>query len=100
LFNVADRPWKAMIAHMIKNQLHIYGVMLGQRPALCTTSRSSAPPPPATASSPIPHATGPIKLDGGSVNWPGTPAEQIASSRVVQGGQSDRGRGIVQTLLG
>ncbi len=37
----------------------------------------------------VQRATGPITIDGSARNWPGVPAEQIASSRLVEG--SDAG---------
>ena len=89
LISVADRPWKTMLAEMMRSNFDIYKVFFGERaPFVFDDPRFTANGTGRKVAS-ISRATGPIKLDGLSVNWPGVPAETVPSSRLVQG--SDAG---------
>ena len=89
LISVTDRPWKTMLAEMMKSNYDIYKVFFGERaPFAFNDPRFTAKGTGRKVAS-ISRATGPIKLDGSSVNWPGVPAETVPSSRLVQG--SDAG---------
>ena len=89
LIAVTDRPWKTMLAEMMKSNYDIYKVFFGERaPFEFNDPRFTAKGTGRKVAS-ISRATGPIKLDGSSVNWPGVPAETVPSSRLVQG--SDAG---------
>ncbi len=85
LVSVADRPWKTMLGEMMKTNYEIYQVFLGDRPPFAFNDPRFTSSGTGKRVAKISRATGPIKLDGRSVNWPGTPAETIPSTRLVQG---------------
>lgn len=85
LIATTDRPWKAMIAHMVKTNYDIYSYYLGEKTPFVYNDPRFIKSGHARGVVNIPRATGPIKLDGGNTNWPGTPAETISSGRIVQG---------------
>jgi hypothetical protein len=88
IFSVVDRPWKQMIAHMVKTNYAIYPLMMGQQQPFVYDNPKFTFKSVGNRVAGIPRATGPIKLDGGNVNWPGTPAEQVPTSRLVDGATS------------
>ena len=95
LLNVADRPYKPMIAAAKLAHNQIYDVMLGKvkpyafddprfnpkegQRGLRTVSVSKALPG--------------LKMDGTTTNWPGRPAEPIEASSVVLGNPNPKLRG-------
>jgi hypothetical protein len=86
LFSVADRPWKPMVEEMAKTNTSIYDVWLGGKapyvydnPLFSTNGANS------TRTASIPHALGPIRIDGTTQNWPGIPPEVISGKRLVIG---------------
>ncbi|SDU06021.1 Carbohydrate family 9 binding domain-like [Verrucomicrobium sp. GAS474] len=84
LFSVADRPWKEMIAEMAKTNHEIYPVLLGERKPFVYDNPRFQMAKGGNKIVKVPRALGPIKLDGGAENWPGTPAEGLGR-RLVQG---------------
>jgi len=88
LFDVADRPYKPMLAEMMKTNYDIYNVLAGARPPYVYDN------PLFTAGSNLkqvanaPHSTGPITVDGTTKNWPGIPPVQLSGKRVVFGADS------------
>ena len=89
LISVADRPWKAMLAEMMKANYDIYKVCSGERAPYTFNDPRFTASGTGRKIALIPRATGPIKINGLSVNWPGVPAETVPASRLVQG--SDAG---------
>lgn len=89
LFSTADRPWKPMIAHMVKSNYQIYDLMFNKAKPFKYDDPKFAVKGSSNQVVSIPRALGPITLDGSSTNWPGTPAEQIPTGRLVQGAKSD-----------
>ena len=85
LFSVVDRPYKAMIAEMIKTNYNIYKVMAGEQQPFVYDDPRFNQVAAGKKMLKIAHATGPIKIDGGTANWPGLPAETISSKRLVEG---------------
>ncbi len=85
LISVTDRPWKTMITHMLKTNYEIYDVLLGKRPPFAFDDPRFNQSGSATRTLKIGRATGEIKMNGLAENWPGTPAEQISSKRLVTG---------------
>lgn len=85
LVSVADRPWKTMLAEMMKTNYDIYAVCLGERKPFSFDDPRFASSGTGRRVAKISRATGPVKLDGSAVNWPGTPAETVGSNRLVQG---------------
>jgi hypothetical protein len=85
LISVADRPWKTMLAEMMKTNYDIYRVFFGRREPFAFDDPRFTSGGAGRRIAKIPRAKGPIKLDGLAVNWPGTPAETVASTRLVQG---------------
>ena len=90
LFNVADRPYKSMLAEMVKSHEVIYDVWLeGQAPYVFDDPRFKPGPAKACRSVSAGHATGPMLIDGRLDGWPGRPPELIGASQLVLGRGSD-----------
>ena len=89
LIAVTDRPWKITLAEMMKSNYDIYKVVSGERAPFAFDDPRFTSSGVGHKVAKIARATGPIQINGQSRNWPGTPAEIIASSRLVQG--SDAG---------
>jgi hypothetical protein len=85
LVAVTDRPWKTMLGEMMQTNYDIYQVFFGRRPAFALADPRFTSSGTGKKVAKISRATGPIALDGTSVHWPGTPAEIIPPSRLVQG---------------
>ena len=85
LVAVTDRPWKAMLAEMMKTNYAVYDVWLGRRPPFVFDDPRFTSAGTGRKVAKIPRATGPIVVNGRAANWPGTPAETISSARLVQG---------------
>lgn len=84
ILSVTDRPWKPMLAEMMKCNYDIYAVQFGERaPFHYDDPRFRGAGGRKVAK--IARATGPITINGLAANWPGTPAETISASRRVQG---------------
>ncbi len=88
LVSVADRPWKPMLAEMMKTNYDIYSVWLGEKAPFIFDDPRFNPAGGGTKTASVPRATGPIRLDGATGNWPGIPPEQISGKRLVQGGSA------------
>jgi len=82
---VTDRPWKAMLAHMMESNYDIYAVAMGQRKPFAWDDPRFVMSMAAHKSLSIPRAAGEVKMDGTAAGFPGTPAEQIPASRLVMG---------------
>ncbi|MCX7046141.1 MAG: beta-galactosidase [Candidatus Sumerlaeota bacterium] len=89
LLSVTDRPWKEMLAEMMKTNYGIYDVFFSQRAPFTYDDPRFAAKGTGRKVAKIGRATGAIKINGLAQNWPGTPAETISSDRLVQG--SDAG---------
>ena len=88
LISVTDRPWKPMLAEMMKTNDNIYAVWLnGQAPYVFQNARFTQQGDTRKTAS-IPHATGPIKINGATQNWPGIPPEIVSGQRLVFGGDA------------
>jgi len=86
LINVTDRPYKDMLAHMMRTNYGIYDVVLGKRkPYAFTEDPRFAPRPSGIKTLPIARATGPVPIDGTGVGFPGLPAEPITGKRTAVG---------------
>jgi hypothetical protein len=69
----------------MKTNYGIYAVWLDhQKPFVFENPRFS-PAGDAHRSTTIPHAMGPIRVDGATANWPGIPPETIAGTRLTAG---------------
>ena len=96
LINVADRPFKEMIQHMVVTNNEIYEVMLGKRaPYEFDDPRFKAKGGGRKALS-VTRAVGTMKMDGMRDGWPGAPPVRIGSDRLVLG--ADAG-GVDATFL-
>src|SRR5690606_30620842 len=85
LFSVVDRPWKPMIAEMIKTKYEVYAVMQRQREPFALQDPRFAVKTGAARSVNIPRAVGPVALDGTAAGFPGIPAEVIGPDSMVIG---------------
>ena len=85
LISVTDRPWKVMLAEMMKCNYDIYQVQFGERAPFVFDDPRFTGAGGGRKVAKIARAIGPIKVNGLAVNWPGTPAETISASRLVQG---------------
>ncbi len=85
LINVADQPWKTMIEEMMKTNYSIYEVELGEKPPFAFDDPRFAQTGGMKKTSSVPHATGPIAVDGTTAHWPGIPPEIISGKHVVIG---------------
>ena len=85
LIGVADRPWRTMLDEMMKTNYGIYDVQFGRRAAFVYDDPRFRGGGASRKVAKIPHAAGPIELDGTGRNWPGTPSERVPSTRLVLG---------------
>jgi hypothetical protein len=85
LLDVTDRPWKPMLAEMMKTNYSIYDVELGKKPPFKFDDPRFSQAGVADNTAAIPRAPGAIKLDGTANGWPGIPPEQISSKRLAIG---------------
>lgn len=85
LLSVADRPWKPMLAEMMKTNYSIYQVLLGERPPYVYDNPRFTQAGDAQQITSAPHSTGPIALDGTTRNWPGIPPEVISGKHLTEG---------------
>jgi hypothetical protein len=85
LLDVTDRPWKPMLAEMMKTNYTIYDVEFGQKPPFKFDDPRFSQTGVADNTAAIPRSPGAIKLDGIAAGWPGIPPEQISSKRLALG---------------
>ena len=85
LFSVTDRPWKPMLAEMMKTNYDIYNVLAGTRPPYVYDNPLFTQAGNLKQVASAPHATGAITVDGTTKNWPGIPPVIISGKRVVIG---------------
>jgi hypothetical protein len=88
LISVADRPWRVMLAEMMKSNYGLWDVLSGARQPFAYADPRFTAQGGSKQVLKIARATGEIQLNGTAENWPGTPAEQISSQRLVQGATS------------
>ncbi len=88
LFNVADRPYKDLIAQMLKTHQAVYPVWLdGQAPFVFDHPNYSTKGG-GRKTVEAGHATAAIQIDGRLEGWPGRPPERIGGDRLVVGRES------------
>ncbi|MFV0416197.1 MAG: sugar-binding protein, partial [Chthoniobacterales bacterium] len=90
LINIVDRPYKTMIAEMIKTNYRIYDVASGKKERFVYKDpkfQSGGKRSNSVVASRVPR--GSMKIDGEITGWPGMPAERIGSDRLVQGSNAD-----------
>ena len=94
IFNVADRPYRDMVAEVAAAHRELYDVWLaGKAPFSIDDPRFHAGAASASASASATavkhlqagHALGAIAIDGSLTQWPGRPPELIGSERLVVG---------------
>jgi hypothetical protein len=85
LIAVSDRPWKTMLAEMMKSNYDIYPVWFGERAPFALDDPRFSATGKGTKTVKIYRTDGPMKINGLADGWPGVPAEVIPSSRLVQG---------------
>ncbi len=88
LLNVADRPYKPMLAEMMKTNYDIYNVLDGTRPPFVYDNPLFSTGGNLKQVAYAPHSTGPITINGTTKNWPGIPPVIISGKRVVFGADS------------
>jgi hypothetical protein len=88
IFDVADRPYKDMVAQMVEAHRHVRDVYLnGAEPYQFDHPRFSGKGETVRVLA-AGHATGPMVIDGLLENWPGRPPVRIDPSRLVNGQES------------
>ena len=88
LFNVADRPYKPLLAEMARTHAVVYDVWLdGKAPYLLDDPRFNGKGQ-ARRSVSAGHATAAITLNGQLEGWPGRPPERISGDRLATGRES------------
>ena len=85
LFSVTDRPYKDFLAEASTANAGIYDVLLGRRPPFAWDDPRFVSGGVGRKTVSIPHAIGPMALNGRREEWPGTPPELVPSSRMVIG---------------
>ncbi|MDR2849662.1 MAG: hypothetical protein LBW77_03855 [Verrucomicrobiota bacterium] len=89
LFNVADRPYRDLLAEMAKAHAAVYGVWLdGQPPFRFDEPRFTGRPGGATRTVSAGRATAPMAIDGQLAGWPGRPPERLGPDRLAIGRES------------
>ena len=89
LISGADRPWKPMLAEMMKTNDNIYEVELGKQPPFVWDDPRFTLTTGARRTTDAPRAKGPITLDGTATNWPGIPPNLIVGNRLCLGRAAD-----------
>lgn len=90
LVNVADRPYKAMLAEMVKSNYTIFDVILGQRkPYVYDDPRFTGRKGAGCKTVDAHRLTQAFKLDAARTEWPGVPAERIGKDGLVHGLNAD-----------
>jgi hypothetical protein len=85
MINVADRPYKDMLAEMMKTNYDLLPVILGQRPAFAYDDPRFQSKNGGRKTVQIAKMTKPFVLDGNRSEWPGTPSERVGAEGLVTG---------------
>ena len=85
LFSVTDRPYKDFLAEAGTANAGVYDVLLGRRAPFAWDDPRFVSGGVGRKTVSIPHAIGPMALNGRREEWPGTPPELVPSSRMVIG---------------
>jgi len=85
LVAVSDRPWKPMLAEMMKTNYDIYKVEMGERPPFVFDDPRFAAAAGGKKLARISRVPGAMKIDGLADDWPGVPAETISGREMVLG---------------
>jgi hypothetical protein len=85
LVSGADRPWKNMVAEMIKTNFEIYRVEFGERAPFAFDNPRYQAPGSVHKRVLAPRAPGAIQIDGKLNGWPGVPPETVPKQNVVEG---------------
>jgi len=85
LIAVTDRPWKPMLAQMMKTNYDIYAIAMGEQKPFAWDEPRFTMSVAAHKTLAIARAAGEVKMDGTAAGFPGTPAELIPSNRLVMG---------------
>ena len=93
LFSVTDRPYKSMLEEMMKANYGVYEVWLEGKTPYAFDDPKFVQAGNTKKVVSIPRATGPIKVDGTTQNWPGIPPEIISGKRLVFGSKADGSEG-------
>jgi len=89
LFNVADRPYKALFAEMAEAHASVYDVWLnGKAPYVLDTPRFNGQSGRAARTVVAGRPTAPMVIDGQLAGWPGRPPERIGADRLAAGRES------------
>ncbi len=95
LLSVADRPYKTMLAEMMKTNYGIYPVLFGQRAPFVLNDPRFTGGNNARRVVKAPRALPGLALDGTKTGWPGTPPEIIPGD---PRGHREQGRGVRRRL--
>ncbi len=90
LFSITDRPWKDMIAEMVKTNYDIYRVAAGERPRFVYDDPRFNSKGKIRSSMIAEYVPKPLVIDGEGGDWPGVPAERAGSSHLVQGSSAGK----------
>jgi hypothetical protein len=86
LFNVADRPYRDLLAEMAKTHAAIYDIWLdGKAPYLLDNPRFSGKAGSGTRKVSAGRPTAAMVIDGQLAGWPGRPPERISADRLAAG---------------
>jgi hypothetical protein len=86
LVNVADRPYKVMLAEMMKTNYGIYDLLLADRePYVFNDPRFTGQKGGSRKTISAPRLTQDFKLDAVRTEWPGVPATMIGKEGLVAG---------------
>ncbi|HCE45264.1 MAG TPA: hypothetical protein DET40_17125 [Lentisphaeria bacterium] len=85
LISVTDRPWKDMLAEMMKSNYEIYKLEFeGKKPFVFDDPRFSSKAGGKQKIT-VARTPSPMKIDGERGDWPGLPPEMISGKRLVEG---------------
>ncbi len=86
LVNVADRPYKELLAEMVQANANVYEVLLGQKaPFKYADARFAGAQGETRKVVLVPRALPGMTINGIQDNWPGLPAERITAANMVMG---------------
>ncbi len=89
LLNIVDRPWKTMLAEMMKTNYRIYDVAAGSAERFVFDDARFNKKGFSKNSVNSSKVKGPLPVNGTADGWPGMPAERIGSDRLVQGSSAE-----------
>ncbi len=89
LVNVADRPYKAFLAEVMKTNYSIYPVLMREKAPFVFDDPRFTPRAGGRKGVGVSRMTKPVVLDGGSEDWPTVPGTRVDANGLIWGKNAD-----------